>query len=184
MKVTPTDLPGVWIVEPRVFPDDRGHFFESWQDLRYGGAVTPLPFVQDSVSVSRRGVVRGLHLQHPSEQGKLVSVPHGAVFDVAVDARRGSPTFGKWTGVELSGGAPRQLWIPPGFLHGFQALEDGSVLYYKCTGRYDPAAELTVIFDDPDLAIAWPLPQPIVSAKDRQATTLARVRADRLPPFP
>lgn len=183
MKVTPTDLPGVCIVEPRVFPDDRGHFFESWQDQRYAGAVTPLPFVQDSVSVSRRGVVRGLHLQHPHGQGKLVSASHGAAFDVAVDARRWSPTFGKWAGVELSGGSPRQLWIPPGFLHGFQALEEGTVVLYKCTALYDPASELCVAFNDPAIGIAWPLPDPIVSARDRAATTLDRVPVERLPDF-
>lgn len=183
MKVTPTLLPEVLVVEPRAFADDRGRFLETWHAGRYGAEVTPLAFVQDNVSVSRRGVVRGLHYQLPHGQGKLISVLSGAAFDVAVDIRRGSPTFGRWVAEELSDGNGRQLWIPAGFAHGFQALTDGVVLHYKCTDLYHADCDRAVLWSDPALAIAWPLKDGAVSPKDAAAPRLGEVAPDLLPKF-
>jgi len=182
VKVQRTGLPDVLVIEPRVFADARGAFFEGWQRGRYAEHLGDLPFVQDSVSVSRRGVLRGLHLQHPFGQGKLVSVLSGEAFDVAVDVRRGSPTFGRWVGETLSAANHRQLWIPPGFAHGFQALTDDVAFLYKCTEIYHPEAELTVRWSDPDIGIAWPLSDAIVSPRDAAAPLLREVPAERLPP--
>jgi len=176
-------LPEVLAIRPSVYPDERGQFFESWNEARYRAAGIDESFVQDNVSRSRRGVVRGLHMQFPVQQGKLVSVLHGSVFDVAVDARHGSPRFGQWVGRELRSDTPTQLWIPPGFLHGFQALEDDSIVSYKVSGAYDPASELTVRWDDPAIGITWPLHAGVVSAKDRAAWSLAEVPKGRLAVF-
>jgi dTDP-4-dehydrorhamnose 3,5-epimerase len=183
MRVTPTALPDVLVVEPRVFRDERGSFRETWHVESYS-PVTSAPFVQDNVSVSRRGTVRGLHLQHPHGQGKLVTVLAGAAFDVAVDVRRGSPTFGQWVGEELSEENGRQLWIPPGFAHGFQALADGTILSYKCTEVYHPECERTVLWSDPLIDVAWPAGGAVVAPKDAAAPPLARLPADQLPSFP
>jgi dTDP-4-dehydrorhamnose 3,5-epimerase len=182
MKVTPTALAEVLLVEGAVFRDDRGAFRETWHAAHYA-AVTTLPFVQDNVSFSRRGVVRGLHLQHPHAQGKLVSVLAGAVFDVAVDLRRGSPTFARWAVEELSEENARQLWIPPGFAHGFQALADGTIFTYKCTEAYHQGCERTVRWSDPALAIPWPLAEAVLSARDAAAPLLDRIPAEHLPTF-
>jgi dTDP-4-dehydrorhamnose 3,5-epimerase len=184
MKVTRLELPDILLIEPRVFADDRGYFFESWQNERYARAVTPGPFAQDSVSVSRRGVVRGLHFQQPHPQGKLLTVLAGAAFDVAVDVRRGSPSFGRWVGVELSAANRRQMWIPAGFAHGFQALHDGTVFSYKCTDLYHPECERSVRYCDPAIGIAWPLPGPVVSERDAAAPLLADIPPEVLPAFP
>lgn len=181
MNLRPGGLPGLLVVEPRLFPDDRGSFFESFVEQRYREAGIALRFVQDNVSRSRRGVIRGLHFQHPGDQGKLVSVLNGAAWDVAVDVRCGSPTFGQWTWEELTGDNRRQLWLPPGFAHGFQALADDTVMLYKCTDYYQPAGERTVRFDDPDLAIGWPLKERLVSAKDAAGLLLADMPRDHLP---
>jgi len=183
MKITPTALAEILLVEPRSFEDARGAFLETWQLARYCEAVTPLAFVQDNVSVSRRGVVRGLHFQHPHGQGKLVGVLAGAAWDVAVDLRRGSPTFGRWVTQELTDANRRQLWIPPGFAHGFQALTDGVVFHYKCTDTYHPECERTVLWSDPALAIPWPISAAVVAPKDAAAALLERLPAEHLPTY-
>jgi dTDP-4-dehydrorhamnose 3,5-epimerase len=172
MNVTETPLPGVAVIEPRVFRDERGLFYETFHAERYLGARLP-PFVQDNFSRSVRGTLRGLHFQEPHAQGKLVQVLRGTVFDVAADVRRGSPTFGKWFGLELSGDSPRQLFIPAGFAHGFCVTSDEADFLYKCTALYAPEAERSIRWDDPDLAIAWPVERPLLSKKDAAAPTLA-----------
>lgn len=183
MKVTPTALAEILLVEPRIFEDARGAFLETWQIARYSEAVTPLAFVQDNVSVSRRGVVRGLHFQHPHGQGKLVGVLAGAAWDIAVDVRRGSPTFGRWVTQELTDADWRQLWIPAGFAHGFQALTDGVVFHYKCTETYRPECERTVLWSDPTLAIPWPISAAVVAPKDAAAPPLEQLPAEHLPTY-
>ena len=159
------------ILEPKVFKDDRGAFIETFHAPRYS-ALGIGPFVQDNWSISRKGVLRGLHFQQPRPQGKLVMVTRGSAWDVAVDIRRGSPTFGKHVGVELSQANARQLWIPPGFAHGFVALEDDTDFLYKCTDVYVPEADSAILWSDPDLALPWPVAAPFVSAKDARAPRL------------
>ena len=176
MKVTPTAIPEVLILEPRVFGDERGFFFESFNQKAFDEAVgAHVEFVQDNHSRSARGVLRGLHYQLPPHaQGKLVRVVRGSVFDVAVDVRRRSPSFGQWVGVGLSEANHRQLWLPPGFAHGFIVTSDSADFLYKTTGFYEPHAERSVRWDDPRLAIAWPeaaLP-PTLSGKDAAAPLL------------
>lgn len=176
--VIPTDISDVLILEPKVFGDARGFFFESYnqRDFEAATGLRGVTFVQDNHSRSRRGVLRGLHYQLPPKaQGKLVRVVRGAVFDVAVDIRQGSPTFGRWVGVELSESNHRQLWIPPGFAHGFLVLSDEADFLYKTTDYYSPAHERCIRWDDPTLAIAWPLGGvvPIVSAKDAAGASFA-----------
>lgn len=183
MRVTPTEIPDVLLVAPRRADDARGGLMESWQAARYGAEVTPHAFVQDNVSYSKRGVVRALHLQHPHGQGKLVTVLAGAAYDVAVDVRRGSPTFGRWVAQELSAENGCQLWIPPGFAHGFQALTDGVVFHYKCTDVYHPECERCVRWDDPALGIPWPLPSAVLSARDASASLLAELPPENLPSY-
>lgn len=184
MTVTETALPGVLLLEPRVFRDERGWFLETWRDARYAEAGVAPRFVQDNVSVSRRGVIRGLHYQEPGAQGKLVSVLRGRVLDVAVDVRAGSPTFGRWVGYELSDENGHQLWIPEGFAHGFSVLSGEAVFAYKCTAPYVPAGERTVRWDDPDLAIDWRVADPVVSDKDREGRFLRDLPAEHLPRYP
>lgn len=177
MNVTPTALPEVLALRPREFRDERGLFMEVHRDERYAAAGITGPFVQDNVSRSAPGVVRGLHLQSPHAQGKLVTLLHGAVWDVAVDVRPDSPTFGRWVGVALADGGARQLWIPPGFAHGFAVTSDvDAIVTYKCTAAYDAAAEHVLRWDDPELAIAWPVREPRVSDKDRAGLGLAELR--------
>ena len=183
MNVVETALPGVLLIEPKVFGDARGFFLETWQQNRYEEAGLPGSFVQDNLSFSTRGVLRGLHYQHPLGQGKLVSIIQGEVFDVAVDIRRGSPTFGKWTGVILSGDNHKQLWIPPGFAHGFCVVSETAYFTYKCTEFYAPASEGGIAWDDPDIGIDWPLKQVSLSAKDEKNVRLKDVPADRLPVY-
>lgn len=184
MEVVETRLPGVLLIKPRVFRDGRGFFVETWSAERYTREGAPGPFVQDNLSLSQRGVLRGLHLQHPFGQGKLVSVPLGEVFDVVVDVRSGSPTFGKWVGASLSGENLHQIYVPPGFAHGFCTLRDGTLFNYKCTELYHPESELGVRWDDPDLGIAWPLAAPVVSKKDSEHLRLREIELTRLPQFP
>lgn len=182
MKVTPLDgLPAVWRLEPRVHADARGRFVEIWQAERYAALGVPGPFVQDNVSVSQRGTLRGLHFQHPEGQGKLVTVLQGAVFDVVVDLRRGAPTFGRWAGETLRGELGTQLWVPPGFAHGFLALEDHTVLAYKCTRPYAPAQERALRWDDPTLGIRWPARPLLMSPRDADAPSLAAMPVEALP---
>jgi len=173
MKVVPTELPEVLIIEPRVHGDSRGFFYESFQAARYAGVGINGTFIQDNLSRSVRGTLRGLHFQEPRAQGKLIQVLRGSVFDVAVDVRRGSPTFARWVGIELSETTPRQLWIPPGFAHGFCVLSESADFFYKCTELYAPETERSVAWDDPAIGIRWPLSDPLLSAKDRVAPRLA-----------
>ena len=179
MKIEPTALPEVLILTPPVFGDARGFFTESWNRRRFAEATGfEGEFVQDNHSVSRRGVVRGLHYQLPPfAQGKLVRVVAGAVFDVAVDVRRGSPTFGRWVGEMLSAENRRQLWIPEGFAHGFMALEDETQFLYKTTAPYNRDSERAIMWNDPAIAIDWPRNfDPIVSERDMRAPVLANAR--------
>jgi len=191
VKLTPTDLPGVVIVEPAVFGDDRGWFYESFNEPRFHaglaalGLPAPRAFVQDNHSCSGAGVLRGLHYQLPPHaQGKLVRVVKGAAFDVAVDIRSGSPTYGQWTGVHLNAENKRQMWVPEGFAHGFMALEPDTHFLYKTTDVYAKACERSIRWDDPTLLVQWPLPEgmsaPLLAPKDAEAPLLAQ--AD-LPPL-
>lgn len=168
MNVIPTAIGGVFIIEPKVFGDSRGFFFESFNQRAFEAATgATLPFVQDNHSRSAKGVLRGLHYQVEQPQGKLVRVVAGAVFDVAVDIRPGSPTFGKWVGVELTAENKRQMWVPPGLAHGFLVLSETADFLYKTTDYYSPQHERCIIWNDPTLAIDWPLDgEPILSAKD------------------
>jgi dTDP-4-dehydrorhamnose 3,5-epimerase len=184
MNVIPTDLPGVLIIEPRVFGDARGYFMETWQQQRYAQAGLPERFVQDNLSFSRRGILRGLHYQNPQGQGKLVYVLQGEVYDVAVDIRAGSPTFGRAAGVMLSAENKRQFYIPPGFAHGFCVTSDTALFVYKCTEFYNPALEGAVRWDDPQIGISWPVSAPALSDKDRKAPLLSEIAQDKLPPYP
>ncbi len=180
MRVLETSLPGLALLQAEVRRDARGHFLETWHDERYRAAGIPGPFVQDNVSVSGRGVLRGMHFQWPHPQGKLVTVLQGEIFDVALDLRRGSPTFGRWEGVVLTADGGRQLWIPDGFAHGFLALED-SVVAYKCTERYHPQSERSLRWDDPDVGIEWPRTPTLVSERDAAAPALRDLPPGLLP---
>lgn len=159
-----------------MFSDDRGFFLETYNSARFKDAGLPEHFVQDNHSRSKKGVLRGLHYQEPNPQGKLVRCTRGAIFDVAVDIRVGSPTFAKWFGVELTGENQRMLWVPAGYAHGFCALLDGTDVLYKCTSLYHPPSEHSIIWNDPQIGIEWPVSSPIVSAKDGEAPTLATAR--------
>jgi dTDP-4-dehydrorhamnose 3,5-epimerase len=181
MQVIPTDLPGVLLIEPTVFGDARGFFLESYHARRYAEAGISDHFVQDNHSRSQRGVLRGLHYQLTHPQGKLVWVTSGEVFDVAVDLRRGSPTFGRWVGMLLSADNHRQLYIPPGFAHGFCVLSEVVDFLYKCTDFYHPEDEGGVLWCDPDLGIHWPITTPVLSEKDQRYPRLAEVPLERLP---
>lgn len=183
LKVIETNLPSVLIIEPKVFGDDRGFFQETWHQEKYKEIGINIPFVQDNLSFSTRGVLRGLHYQNPNIQGKLVSVVQGKVFDVAVDIRIESPTFRQWAGVVLSGENHRQFWIPPGFAHGFCVLSDTVYFSYKCTDIYTPSAEGGIAWDDPDIGIEWPIENVILSAKDKVYPRLRDISADILPKF-
>jgi len=171
MKVIKTKLEGAIIIEPKVFGDHRGFFMETYQKERYQEAGIPLEFVQDNHSRSTRGVLRGLHFQKTKPQGKLVRVVSGEVFDVAVDIRKDSPTYGQWEGVLLSEDNKRQFYVPPGFAHGFVVLSETADFEYKCTDYYDPADEGSLLWNDPDLAIEWPIEDVQLSEKDQHAPT-------------
>jgi dTDP-4-dehydrorhamnose 3,5-epimerase len=174
MQVTPTEIPGVLVLEPRVFADDRGSFFESFNARAFAEAVGwEVAFVQDNQSTSRRHVLRGLHYQEPHPQGKLVRALAGTIFDVAADIRPGSPTFGHWVGVELSAENRRQLWVPEGLAHGFLVLSESAEVLYKTTDFYAPGCEMCLRWDDPTLAIQWPLAAPpVLSPRDAAAPLL------------
>lgn len=177
MKVTALDIPGVLLIEPDVFRDQRGLFFETYHCQRYGEAGLPEQFVQDNFSRSVRGTLRGLHYQEPHAQGKLVMVVEGAVYDVVVDIRKGSPTFGRWYGAELSAENSRQLYVPPGCAHGFCVTSAQAGFVYKCTEFYSPTDERGIMWNDPALAIAWPVTTPLLSRKDQAYGTLAAMDA-------
>ncbi len=180
MIITKTPLDGLLLVEPRVFGDDRGSFFEIWQEKRYCEAGISNGFVQDNISFSRQGTLRGLHFQNPHPQGKLVSVMEGEVFDVVVDLRLDSATYGKWTGTHLSAQNHLQLWIPEGFAHGFLVTSDTAVFSYKCTAYYNPVTEKSLRWDDPDIGINWPSGQKFLSPKDRDGLSFREIETTGL----
>lgn len=181
MKVTALAIPEVQLFEPRVFEDERGFFLETFQAERYHEAGLKEVFVQDNLSRSHRGVVRGLHFQHPRGQGKLVQVLDGEVIDVAVDIRRGSPTFGHWVSAVLSAKNMHQLWIPAGFAHGFCVTSASALLAYKCTDFYVPSCERTLRWDDPNIAIKWPVAEYTLSPKDLAGAYLSELAPTVLP---
>ncbi len=183
MNAVKTELPGLLIIEPEVYGDARGFFMETWNLRRYQELSLPANFVQDNLSYSAKGVLRGLHFQNPDPQGKLVSVLHGEVFDVAVDIRAGSPTFGEWVGVSLSADNKRQLYVPAGFAHGFVVTSEAALFSYKCTTYYHPQAEASVLWDDQDIGIDWPVDVPILSVKDQSALPLKEIATERLPRY-
>jgi dTDP-4-dehydrorhamnose 3,5-epimerase len=183
VNVIETKLPGVLILEPKAFGDARGFFMETWRQERYEAAGIKEKFVQDNLSFSSKGVLRGLHYQHPHSQGKLVSVVQGEVFDVAADIRQDSPTLGQWVGVSLSGQNHRQFWIPAGFAHGFCVVSDTAYFTYKCTDVYTPSAEGGIAWNDPDIGIEWPLTDVQLSDKDQVYARLKDIPAERLPKF-
>jgi dTDP-4-dehydrorhamnose 3,5-epimerase len=174
MQFIPTELPGVVLIEGRAFEDERGYFMETFHRPKFAAAGIDVEFVQDNHSFSRHGVLRGLHYQIMQPQGKLVRVVRGSVFDVAVDARRSSPTFGRWAGYELSDSNRRQLYIPPGFAHGFCVTSEVAEVVYKCTDVYLPKAERTIVWNDPAIGIQWPIANPVVSAKDAAGAPLSQ----------
>ena len=178
MKILPTEIPGLILLEPKSFGDARGFFFESYQRDRYRDAGIPESFVQDNVSRSSRGTLRGLHYQLVQPQGKLVFVTRGEVFDVAVDMRRSSPTFGRWFGVFLNDENHRQLYVPPGFAHGFCVTSDSVDFCYKCTDFYNPSHERTLLWNDPTVGVQWPeIGEPLLSAKDQKGLSFAETEA-------
>lgn len=178
MHVTTIDIPGVLVIEPKVFCDPRGYFVETYHAERYDKAGIVDRFVQDNYSRSVRDTLRGLHFQEPHAQGKLVMAVEGVVYDMVVDIRKGSPSFGKWYGVELSAENLRQIYIPPGCAHGFCVLSDTAAFLYKCTDFYSPQDERGILWNDPALGIVWPVSQPILSAKDRNYKTLGQMEAE------
>jgi len=183
MNVSNTILSGLLIIEPRIFTDARGFFVETWHQARYREFGLPAQFVQDNLSSSTYGALRGLHFQHPHAQGKLVYVLQGEIFDVAVDIRVGSPTFGKSVCVMLSGENKRQVYVPEGFAHGFCVTSEYALVVYKCTDFYAPQSEEGVLWNDPDLEIDWPVHTPILSDKDRHYVPLSRIPHERLPRY-
>jgi len=183
MNAKETRLPGVLILEPDVFSDERGFFLETWNSTRYENTGIQGPFVQDNISFSKKGVLRGLHFQYPQSQGKLVQVLSGQVVDVAVDIRLGSPTFGHWISEVLSDENHRQIYVPPGFAHGYCATSEAAVFSYKCTDFYNQGTENGIIWNDPDLDIDWPIKEPVLSSKDANYPRLKDLRPDKLPHF-
>ena len=183
MKVLKTSFDGALIVEPDVFGDERGFFMETFHRKRYQQEGMGTEFVQDNLSLSEKGIIRGLHYQFPNAQAKLVHVVKGEVFDVIVDIRKGSPTFGQWESVILSGENKRQFYVPPGFAHGFCVLSNAAFFAYKCSDFYAPDSEGGVLWSDPDLAIDWPADNPMLSAKDGRYPCLKDIIPDRLPVY-
>ena len=181
MKVIQTPLPGCVVIEPAVFGDERGAFYETWNAERFAAHGLPTHFVQSNVSTSSRGVLRGLHYQHPHGQGKLVQVLEGEVWDVAVDIRRDAETFGCWTAVTLSADNKKQFYIPPGFAHGFCVLSPTALFSYKCTDFYHPECDAGVRWDDPDIGIDWPIAEPVLSEKDKNLPLLRDIPVGRAP---
>jgi dTDP-4-dehydrorhamnose 3,5-epimerase len=183
VKVQTTPLPGVLIITPRLFGDQRGFFVETYQQQRYREAGIDVNFVQDNLSRSTKGTLRGLHFQHPRGQAKLVQAVQGEIFDVAVDIRRGSPTFGQWFGTTLSDSDQRQLFIPSGFAHGFCVLSQTALFSYKCSDYYTPGNEGGLRWDDPDVAIGWGEKSPLLSERDRALPLLMAIGPERLPQY-
>ncbi|MGC3956824.1 MAG: dTDP-4-dehydrorhamnose 3,5-epimerase [Verrucomicrobiota bacterium] len=180
MNVITCDIPGLVVIEPKVFGDARGFFMETWNQHRYRDAGLDWNFVQDNLSFSRRGILRGLHFQNPKGQGKLVYALQGEVFDVAVDIRKNSPTFGRWHGVTLSAENKRQFFVPAGFAHGFAVLSETALFAYKCTELYTPQNEMSLLWNDPDVGVQWPLENPQLSEKDIRGVRLKDIPHERL----
>jgi dTDP-4-dehydrorhamnose 3,5-epimerase len=183
MKRIDTALAGVYVLEPRVFGDERGFFYESYNAERFAELGIEARFVQSNVSRSVGGVLRGLHYQWPHPQGKLVSVLAGEVYDVAVDIRTGSPTFGRWAAAVLTADNKRHFWVPEGFAHGFCVLSEAAIFTYQCTALYDPAADAGIRWNDGEIAVDWPVSEPQLSSKDAKAPFLADIAPDRLPVY-
>ena len=183
MNIKETKLTGVLILEPKVFSDDRGYFLETWNNTRYEQAGIPGPFVQDNISFSKKGILRGLHFQYPQSQGKLIQVLSGEVVDIVVDIRAGSPTYGQWIGEILSESNHRQIYVPQGFAHGYCVTSEAALFSYKCTDFYNPATEHGIIWNDPDIEIEWPTSQPELSAKDAVYPRHKDLRPESLPQF-
>ena len=183
MNIIKTKIPGLLIIEPKVFGDERGFFLETYNAQRYQELGIKETFVQDNLSFSCKGILRGLHFQKPMEQGKLVQVQQGEVYDVAVDIRVGSPTFGKWEAVVLSEQNKRQFYVPPGFAHGFVVTSATALFSYKCTDFYNPAGEVSIAWNDPQLAIPWPIDSPKLSEKDSHACLLKDIPRENLPSY-
>jgi dTDP-4-dehydrorhamnose 3,5-epimerase len=181
MKVTEIKLSGVLVLEPKVFQDDRGYFLETWNRKRYEQAGIPGHFVQDNISFSKKGILRGLHFQYPQSQGKLIQVLSGEVIDVVVDIRVGSPTYGQWIGEVISEANHRQIYVPPGFAHGYCVNSEAALFSYKCTDFYNPATEHGIIWNDPDIGIEWPVEQPALSPKDINYPRLKDLDPENLP---
>jgi dTDP-4-dehydrorhamnose 3,5-epimerase len=180
MNVITCDILGLVVIEPKVFGDARGFFMETWNQQRYCDAGLDWNFVQDNLSFSRRGILRGLHFQNPKGQGKLVYALQGEVFDVAVDIRKNSPTFGRWHGVTLSAENKKQFFVPAGFAHGFAVLSETALFAYKCTELYTPQNEMSLLWNDPDVGVKWPLENPQLSEKDIRGVRLKDIPRDRL----
>jgi dTDP-4-dehydrorhamnose 3,5-epimerase len=182
VKFTPTAIPDVVMIELDVHKDQRGYFLETYHRKKYTDAGIDANFVQDNSSFSTKGTLRGMHSQRTQQQGKLVRCQKGAIYDVAADVRRGSPTFGQWVAVELTEENARQLWVPEGFVHGFYTLSETAMMEYKCTDLYAPNDELGIVWNDPDLAIEWPVKDPVLSPKDAVYPRFAAVQ-DKLPEY-
>ena len=183
MKVTKTKLNCALVFEPKVFGDNRGFFMETWNQQRYKDAGLDVNFVQSNLSKSSKGVLRGLHFQNPNPQGKLVQILTGEVFDVAVDIRQGSPTFGQWHGEILTGDNHKQFYIPEGFAHGFCVLSDTAIFSYMCTNLYSPTDEISLMWNDASIAIDWPINNPSLSDKDKSAFRLDEIPKHKLPKY-
>jgi len=181
MEIIETSIPGLLRIKPIIHGDDRGYFLESWNRKRYRDAGLDVEFLQDNFSKSKKGVLRGLHYQSPHSQGKLVSVMEGEVFDVAVDLRKGSPTFGQWESETLSSIEKNQFYVPAGFAHGFEVLSEMAVFHYKCTEVYHPECEHTLMWNDPDLKIPWKSKSPLISDKDNRGMLLKEIPQSALP---
>ncbi len=180
MNVITCEIPGLVIIEPKVYGDARGYFMETWNQQRYREAGFDWNFVQDNISFSRRGILRGLHFQNPKGQGKLVYALQGEVFDVAVDLRKSSPTFGRWYGLTLSAENKRQFFVPAGFAHGFAVLSETAMFAYKCTEFYNPQNEMSLLWNDPEVGVQWPLEAPQLSDKDTRGLRLRDIPRERL----
>ena len=183
MRIVQTTLPGCVVIEPAVHGDSRGYFYESFHAQKFADAGLDLRFVQTNVSRSARGVLRGLHYQWPNPQGKLVSVVEGEVYDVAVDIRHGSPTFGRWAAAILSAENKRHFWVPEGFAHGFVVLSDDATFVYQCTALYDRDADSGIRWNDGEIAVDWPVAQPLLSDKDQRAPFLTEIAREKLPAY-
>jgi dTDP-4-dehydrorhamnose 3,5-epimerase len=183
MKIIETQLAGVKIIQPDIFTDDRGYFLETYQERRYEEHGIKVDFVQDNLSFSTKGTLRGLHYQYPHPQAKLVQVIQGEVLDVIVDIRKGSPTFGKWTGIRLSQKNRKQVFAPEGFAHGYCVLSDNAIFAYKCSDFYTPECEKGVLWSDPDIGIGWPVEMPILSEKDERYSSLKNIPDEDLPEY-